>query len=679
MRGPGLLASWNHVLWCVLVWSCPVLANGQNALSLQETGSIHIDSAVLQQEMRGLGGMDRYVLGIELLQQSATRIILADDTALAARELNVVRWPVLRGDSAPLVDATKAYWVRFPITPSSELKGVPLCLNVLVRAPVDLYMNGVEVLHAARRPLGRSGPLADRDADFHPMMVQITFACDGRTEVLAARVYGVVVDDPMRPPIQLALQSEQNRQAASHLAMHLSLCVGVNMILGFLAFITWWGNRRERSWLLLVLLTLLVAIRVLCDLGGSLGLAETSPWLSMTMLRALLPLFAGQLVLVVLVLREMRGDPIRPCLRRWIGPLLLLVAMALTIPLIGASLEKPWVRWPLTIIQLGIVIGIFTDVVRSAIRLLRQKGLEQWFAIGALTLTLVAFVAQVLSASGYTSFWVNVAVGYLLYLSMPVCVAIYMSLRAGRNNRLVARQRDELDLEVQERTAELRHEKERSDDLLRNILPGEVAEELKNTGAAQARHFDTVTILFSDFKGFTLASEKMSPQELVAELNTCFKAFDGIITARGIEKIKTIGDAYMCAGGLPDPATSAPVDVIHAASEMQAFMRQRRTEREVLGEPSFEMRVGIHTGPVVAGIVGVKKFQYDIWGDTVNTASRMESCGEVGQVNISEATYALVKDEPGLRFISRGKVEAKGKGGLEMYFVQETDQAIPVR
>ncbi len=213
-------------------------------------------------------------------------------------------------------------------------------------------------------------------------------------------------------------------------------------------------------------------------------------------------------------------------------------------------------------------------------------------------------------------------------------------------------------------------ERRRSEELLLNILPEEVAEELKEKGEADARHFDTATILFTDFKGFTQLSEKVTPAELVAELNTCFKAFDGIMGKYRIEKIKTIGDAYMAAGGLPDPKHGSPADVVRAALEMQEFMQQHKAEREAAGKPYFEMRAGIHTGPVVAGIVGVKKFQYDIWGDTVNTASRMESSGEVGKVNISEATYDLVKNEPGIIFTPRGKVEAKGKGGLDMYFVE---------
>jgi adenylate cyclase len=210
-------------------------------------------------------------------------------------------------------------------------------------------------------------------------------------------------------------------------------------------------------------------------------------------------------------------------------------------------------------------------------------------------------------------------------------------------------------------------EKKRSEELLLNILPEETAEELKATGTAKAKSFDQVTVLFTDFKNFTQASELLSAEDLVQEINYCYSEFDRIVTKYGIEKIKTIGDAYMCAGGLPVSNTTHPFDVIYAGIEMQAFIARNKKEREAKGQPFFELRLGIHTGPVVAGIVGIKKFAYDIWGDTVNTASRMESSGMVGKVNISGTTYEIIKD----RFLCthRGKIEAKNKGHIDMYFV----------
>lgn len=212
-------------------------------------------------------------------------------------------------------------------------------------------------------------------------------------------------------------------------------------------------------------------------------------------------------------------------------------------------------------------------------------------------------------------------------------------------------------------------ERKRSDSLLRNILPTEVAEELKSSGRSEAKLYDNVTILFTDFINFTGISAEMSPKELVNEIHHNFTAFDELISDWGVEKIKTIGDAYMAAGGLPIPTEDSVKSTVLVALKMQAFINKRKTEMDNAGKPAFEMRVGIHTGPVVAGIVGVKKFQYDIWGDTVNTASRIESNSEAGKVNISKTTYELLKDDADFAFESRGKIEAKGKGEMEMYFV----------
>ncbi|MEP6617036.1 MAG: adenylate/guanylate cyclase domain-containing protein [Ginsengibacter sp.] len=210
--------------------------------------------------------------------------------------------------------------------------------------------------------------------------------------------------------------------------------------------------------------------------------------------------------------------------------------------------------------------------------------------------------------------------------------------------------------------------KMRSDELLLNILPAEIAEELKTTGATTAKDFSEVTVLFTDFKNFTSMSEKLSAQELVNEINYCYSAFDSITTSHGIEKIKTIGDSYMCAGGLPVANKTNAEDTISAAIEIRNFMVNEKQKHDAEGRPFFEMRIGCNTGPVVAGIVGIKKFAYDIWGDTVNIASRMESSGEAGKVNISGSTYELIKNK--FRCTYRGKIQAKNKGEIDMYFVE---------
>ena len=212
-------------------------------------------------------------------------------------------------------------------------------------------------------------------------------------------------------------------------------------------------------------------------------------------------------------------------------------------------------------------------------------------------------------------------------------------------------------------------EKERSEKLLLNILPAETAEELKEKGSATPKHYDMVSVLFTDFKGFTTIAEKLTPQQLVEELNQCFMEFDNIIDRYNLEKIKTIGDAYMCAGGIPVANETNPMDIVKAGLEIKAYMEKLKSDREAQGKDYWELRIGIHTGPVIAGVVGKNKFAYDIWGDAVNTASRMESSGIPGQVNISGDTYELIKDH----FVCkhRGKIQAKNKGEIDMYIVED--------
>lgn len=236
---------------------------------------------------------------------------------------------------------------------------------------------------------------------------------------------------------------------------------------------------------------------------------------------------------------------------------------------------------------------------------------------------------------------------------------------------LARKHEQELENLVQERTKELETEKHKSETLLLNILPAETAEELKQNGSAKARLFENVTVLFSDFKDFSKLASKMTPQALVAEIDFCFCAFDKITESYGLEKIKTVGDAYLLAGGINGDGDlrQNAMRVVQAGLEIQRFLEKVSKERNGSGKPAFEARIGIHSGQVVAGIVGIKKFAYDIWGDTVNIADRLQSSGEAGKVNISKGTYELVKERFDCTY--RGKIKAKHDKEVEMYFVEK--------
>jgi class 3 adenylate cyclase/FixJ family two-component response regulator len=247
-----------------------------------------------------------------------------------------------------------------------------------------------------------------------------------------------------------------------------------------------------------------------------------------------------------------------------------------------------------------------------------------------------------------------------------------------RNNKHLIEELKEYNEQLEEkvllRTKEIEKQKEiieaaklQSDSLLLNILPGEIADELKKFGKSYARKHDQVSVLFADIKGFTSIAEKLTPVKLVTQLDEVFGAFDNIIAKHGMEKIKTIGDAYMCACGLPLADNENAIKSVNAALDMQQFIKEFGAANKIQNLPVFEIRIGIHTGPLVAGVVGLKKFAYDIWGDAVNLASQMEQHSEPGKVNISGETYSLVKNSFNCTY--RGKIETKSKGEVDMYFV----------
>ena len=245
-----------------------------------------------------------------------------------------------------------------------------------------------------------------------------------------------------------------------------------------------------------------------------------------------------------------------------------------------------------------------------------------------------------------------------------LCVFLITGLQLYRNNR----QKQKANKELGEKNKIITEEKQRSDELLLNILPSEVADEIKQHGFSKAKTYSMVTVMFTDFKDFTTVSEKVSAELLVDEIDYCFSAFDNIVQKHKVEKIKTVGDSYICVGGMPALNFTHATDIINAAIEIRNFMLNRKKEKEAKGEIPFELRIGIHTGPVVAGIVGVKKYAYDIWGDTVNLAARVEQNSEAGKINISGSTYELVKDK--FKCEHRGKIQAKNKGEIDMYFVE---------
>lgn len=245
------------------------------------------------------------------------------------------------------------------------------------------------------------------------------------------------------------------------------------------------------------------------------------------------------------------------------------------------------------------------------------------------------------------------ATGFLL---LALSVILYLNFRkVTRRNRLI----DEAI--------------KRSDQLLLKILPAGVARELLEKGRVEAREFEHVTVLFTDFIGFTGTSQEMSHQELIKELDHHFNAFDEIISRYDLVRIKTIGDSYMAAGGLPFYTPETIEKTVLAAIEMQEYIRQYGQKREALSKQGLHMRVGLHHGPVIAGIVGKQSYQYDIWGDTVNVASRLESTGAGGRINISRAVYDQIKDNPLFQPQPRGVIDVKGKGGMEMWFVEKEE------
>jgi len=318
--------------------------------------------------------------------------------------------------------------------------------------------------------------------------------------------------------------------------------------------------------------------------------------------------------------------------------------------------------WPLVILML---IFLFANTLGNA----GSFGGAHYYFIPALSIAIILSNRIGTTVTVIALFCIVAGIPFLLEQVHPQWIAQY----ANPTDRLVDVSSNFLFVQIFTGilivvlTKNLNQERAKSDRLLLNILPEEVAAELKRDDFVKPLYYENTSVLFTDMVGFTQISEKLSPQELIAELDHCFSFFDEVVRRNNLEKIKTIGDAYMAVGGIPVPNTTHAVDCVNAALEIQAYMQRMVETKKAANHPHWQLRLGINSGPLVAGVIGREKFAYDVWGDTVNTASRFESAGAAGRVNISQSTYEQVKDS--FECEHRGKIPAKGKGEVAMYFV----------
>jgi class 3 adenylate cyclase len=621
-----------------------------------------------------------------------------DDSAMASMSYNDSQWkevnPYLEFSDTAKTTFKGIGWFRLHFIADTTVTGKPLAMTMTHFGASEIYIDG-KLINSFGTIKG-----ADSSEYYDPREVPFIFTVTEAGEhVLAVRYANYNAEKNFKIYMQSRAGFEMmlgiaddyvfnKNQRSTILSFMLMLLSGIFLALGVIHLFLYFYHRADRSNLFFSIFMFCIALLFMI---GFIGYASTTPSLALKTFFLLNPV-------TILACISLSG---------FIKELFFKKNWRFIIIIVGGviSFLMNIFGMPVYIqVTAGLIISVSIEAVFTIIfgMIKRVKG-ARIIGTGILFFTLFILTLFGIAMARGGNFHINDSTTSgviwefflaLAVISIPVSMSLYQAWRFASINKdlglqleqvkvlsqktleqelekknILESQKEKLEEEVMLRTAELRTEKKKSDDLLLNILPSEVADELKEKGSSAAKHFDEVTVLFTDFKNFTLVSEQMSPQELVNEINFCYSEFDKIISTHGIEKIKTIGDAYMCAGGLPVPNRTNAEDTVKAAIDILNFMLKEKEKRKVNGKSFFEIRIGIHTGPVVAGIVGIKKFAYDIWGDTVNIASRMESSGEAGKVNISGATYELVKDK--FKCEPRGKVSAKNKGEIDMYYVEQ--------
>jgi class 3 adenylate cyclase len=642
-------------------WSTDFPENSVPTISLSDIADKEIPISITKREFPGLN-LDSFV---------KSKFVEGDSFSFSHRDFDDHNWLNCTKTEGNAFAVDKIYWSRMKFRVDPDMLNKSISLYLKWQGAMEVYLNG-ELIYAYGSISNEGGKTIVQDA-FHFPLRKALVKFQDVDNVLAFRFAhhsnwgNLKIEGSLSNSKWLSCSmhttevADQIDMARGNTILYYGFFFGINCII-FLLTIFQVNKRYKNKTLFLfscfTFFTASVAMTNLIELGA----------FQISTDNVVIIHFANQLVYALttfFLLHVMRSlfDPTNK-----FTPY---VYFTVVIAYVGPGYYSFYTGADLAVINFLVLLISSFEIVRMSLLSLKNKVSGGWIIITGSLVFIIAgpVLEQLFNSLGTTKpFVFTICHRISFYLSLPISLSIFLARQSVTNNLLLARQRDELDLEVQERTKELRLEKQKSDDLLLNILPEEVANELKEKGSADAKQFEMVTVMFTDFKGFTQISEKLSPSQLVEEIHICFKAFDAIIAKHNIEKIKTIGDAYMCAGGLPVSNETHAVDVVKAAIEIRQFMQEHLAQRKLANQEVFEIRIGIHTGPVVAGIVGIRKFAYDIWGDTVNVASRLESSGEAGKINISGGTYEYVKD----KFVCthRGKIEAKNKGQIDMYFVE---------
>lgn len=605
---------------------------------------------------------------------------VSDDSSMSLPSYKDDDWRYTHSDELDFSLFSGVGWFRLCFFVDSSLVHKPIALGVRQKGASEIYIDG--------KLVKRFGLIKGKDSTvyFDPQNVPVMIVFDSVGEHLIAVRYARYrhMDGSVGFSIQMqkadsAVESKRMNELA--VTIFLVILFVVFLTLAFLHFLFFLYYKQNIS-------NLFFSVFMFCIAGIWFSVYWASftsdPDWSVTLYKAIVVFSAiasASFVFFIHIIFNNRG-------KWW-----MIIALALSgLMLIAYFFESTETGSLLTILLSYVSLYSFVSLLIAIIRKIKGA-LILGIGFGFFLLSLFAVISLAVIAGGVELNTESSLLGRILVVvllldivSIPITMSVYQAWMFAKLNKdltsqlqqvkelsettikqeqekkqLLENQNAQLEVMVNERTIQLSTEKHKSDMLLLNILPEGVAEELKNTGRAQAKQHNNVSVLFTDFVNFTGLSEKMTPTELVQEIHRNFTVFDSIIEKHELEKIKTIGDAYMAVCGLPEEFPDHAQRIVKAALDIKQYMES--------SDNRFRIRMGIHSGPVVAGIVGVKKYAYDIWGDTVNTAARMEQNSEAGRINISGATFELVKHEFTCEY--RGKIKVKNKGEIDMYFVNQ--------